>query len=312
MRCGYIGNFGAPHSTENHVARALECNDVEVVRIQEGQAEWLDIPNVTCDFLLWTTTYDYANRHTYEAQRTMLQRRDVPIVGYHLDRWWGLDREHRIQTSPFFQVDLLCTADGGHQKEWAEAGIDHHWFPPAVSTAECAPGEFREDLASDIAFVGSWESYHVEWTHRMQLVKWLRRNYGDRCRFWPPKGQPSVRGGQLRDIYASTKVNVGDSCLAGNVSHYWSDRIPETLGRGGVLVHPYVEGMEPLFNCERDLVCWDLGDFDELRDRIDTLLDDEAERLFRSEEGRRRVLTQHTYEVRMSQLLETMRYRGML
>lgn len=310
MKVGYIGNFGPPHSTENHVARALETIGVEVERLQEGEYDWVKIPDVPCDFLLWTTTYDYAGPRTFEAQRTMLLRRDVPIVGYHLDRWWGLQREHRIHESPFFQVDLLCTADGGHDDRWAEAGIEHVWFPPAVSEAECIPGVFDESLASDVAFVGSWQGgYHPEWQHREQLVRFLRRTYGDRCRFWPSKGAPAVRGSMLRDLYASAKVLVGDSCLAGDAARYWSDRIPETTGRGGYLLHPWVKGLD---QHHREVHTWRLGDWDELRRRIDEALRDDAGRQSAAVRAKTETLTWNTYEVRMGQLVDQLKHRGML
>ena len=43
----YVGNFTPRHSTETHVARALESNGHEVVRVQESErANWFDLGEI--------------------------------------------------------------------------------------------------------------------------------------------------------------------------------------------------------------------------------------------------------------------------
>jgi hypothetical protein len=322
MHVAYCGNFEPPHSTENDVARALENNGHTVHRVQENKLdEWgkliadIDDPH----FILWTSTKQYADHVGREVQWEMLaeaRRAGTPVVGYHLDRWWGLDRQDRIFHDPFFRVDLLCTADGGHDDQWMEAGVNHLWFPPAISEANCGVGTPREEYASDIAFVGNWQGgYHPEWKHRAELVDWLAKRYGNRVKFWPKRGEHAIRGDDLRDLYASTKVVVGDSCLVPKtdgspMTHYCSDRIPETLGRGGNLLHPWVDGVTgELFGHHY----WELGDWATLKRQVDVLL-------FEYPEIRESCITKraehvrmnHTYEVRMRQLVGVMKERGML
>jgi hypothetical protein len=324
MRVAYVGNFGVSFSTENEVARALEANGHEVIRLQENDPEsWatdLDAHHGH-DLLLWTRTgWDWpaacgwSHEEALERQRRVLsahRSNRIPTVGYHLDRWWGLDREGQV-AEPFFHVDLLCTADGGHQPEWAAAGVDHQWFPPGVSEFECGGGAFDRRLASDVAFVGSWRpGYHAEWTHRPELIGFLTRTYRKRCRFWGGPGR-GIREQRLRNLYASTKVNVGDSCLVGSSCCYWSDRIPETLGRGGFLLHPYVEGIEDHFVDGEHLRLWPLGDWGELRRLIDHYVSHDDERRRIAESGRRHVLENHTYTVRMRQLEKLLADEGRL
>lgn len=326
MRWAYVGNFGVPFTTENEVARALEANGHEVERLQEnGVQTWqrLTAGTFDADVLLWTRTgWDWkviagwSHEEAMDVQRAALanmRRLGIPTVGYHLDRWWGLDREGQVHDDAFFGVDLLCTADGGHELEWATAGVNHHWFSPGVSEFECVAGTPRPLYTSDIAFVGSWRpGYHAEWKHRPQLVHFLRTTYGKRCRFWPLKGRPAVRQEALRDLYASTKVNVGDSCLVGDVTRYWSDRIPETLGRGGFLLHPYVEGIEEHFTDGKHLRLWPLGDFGELRRLIDHYVANDVERRSIADAGRQHVLETATYTVRMRQLFDLLRTEGLV
>lgn len=321
MKVAYIGNHSVDFSTESHIARALEHNGHSVIRLQE-QDVWrgwaitdpAHVNRLGADFVLWTHTHDLGPPETHEDQYDVLTACEIPVVAYHLDRWWGLSREHQLD-EPFFQCDLVVTADGGDH-DWGSRGIEHVWLPPAVSLAECAPGTYRRELASDVAFVGSWQGgYHHEWTHRPALIDWLRGTYGERVRFWPQHGQPAVRGQMLRDVYASTKVLVGDSCLVGGATHYWSDRIPETIGRGGFLLHPYVEGLEEQFTILGDgkhLVTYTPFDWTALKTNIDYFCWDNPQRIRIAQRGRAHVLAEHTYEHRMEQLVAIMIERGML
>lgn len=314
MRVLYVGNFRAEHSTENHVARALEHNGHDVIRVQESRELWAKKPDSVfldeTDFVLWTTTYDYAPPSTFDAQRHFLVEmgeRGIPVVGYHLDLWWGLDREHRLRESPFFSVDLLCTADGGHDEQWAEINPMHVWFPPAVSLAECELGTFREGYAHDVVFVGSWQGgYHAESWHRHQLVKWLKRRVAV---FYPRPGEHALRGEALRDLYASAKVVVGDSCMVPSLRRYWSDRVPETTGRGGYLIHPWVEGLP---EAHPWLTMWQAGEWDTLGDLIDMALADDDKRREIAEKNRAHTMKHNTYERRMEQLVDVMRERNLL
>jgi len=234
----------------------------------------------------------------------------APIVGYHLDLWWGLDREHRIYESPFFRCDLVCTADGGHDDRWEEAGVVHQWMPPAISRFEANRGTPRREYKSDIAFVGSGQGgYHTESQHRHQLIEWLSSTYRDRVKFWPLAGQHAVRGTDLQDLYASAKVIVGDSCNVPNLSRYWSDRVPETLGRGGFLLHPTVEGLDQV---HPDLVTWTAGDWEHLRSLIDCFRDLPEARAASTESTYRHTLAFNTYEARMKSLIATLKERHLL
>lgn len=283
-----------------------------MVRIQEGDPvdyETLMSRMRDVDIILWTRTGDLAAKWGHKKQLDMLrqaERLDIPTIGFHLDRWWGLDREHLVSEEPFFQCSVVFTADGGHQDEFKAAGVNHIWLPPAVSLAETVPGECDKRFDSDIAFVGSWQpGYHKEWKHRPQLIDWLSKTYPHQVKFWPRPNEHAVRGTDLRNLYATARVIVGDSCLVGGVKNYWSDRIPETLGRGGYLIHPYVEGIREHFTPGEHLVTWPLYDWKELKRLIDlSLALAPTERREIAEDGRAHVITYHSYDVRVNQILK--------
>lgn len=335
MNLAQIGNASAPFSTENEINKALTHLGHKVAFFDESHPKAFRFNPAEYQAVIWTHTQGFNKQNPHNEQREMLRKArktNVPTVQYHLDRWWGLSREHLVHEEPAFDTDIVCTADGGHQEEWESIGVDHRWFPPAVSEFECDIGTPRDEYRSDIAFIGSWQGgYHSEAKHRFELVKFLQDNYGGRVKFYPEPGKESVRQKDLQDLIASVKVVVGDSCIVdwNTECCYWSDRIPETLGRGGFLIHPYVKGMEDHFGIDLpqepppapqlledsvDLWCWRAGEWEGLEENIEYALSDvgESARHLVAEAGQQHVLKHHTYTRRMEQLFELMQQEGML
>jgi FkbM family methyltransferase len=308
-----LGNFRPSHSTETHLARSLESLGHTVVRLQEDEPEAWDAVAVlahTPDFLLWTRTWHLPQ---FDQLGLLARCREacIPTVAFHLDRWIGLDREHQIHDEAMFRCELVVTADGGHDAEWAEAGVNHLWMPPGVVEDECGPGTPRSAWRADVAFLGSATRYHAEWLpYRQELLYKLRSRYRQRFKVFPRPGQRQIRGADLADLFASVKVMVGDSCLAGGQTHYTSDRVPETLGRGGFLIHPAVEGMP--YTDGVHLVTYELGNWPQLFERIDHYLAHEDERRRIAEQGMELVRTRDTYRHRMESLIDHLRETGML
>jgi len=308
MHISYIGNFEPPHSTENDMASAMRRNGHTVDTYQEQSVDWSTLPSQIADsdagMLLWTRTGSL-DKHDRELQTSSLRaiRDSVPVAGFHLDLFWGLqlksDRERWVRELPYFQeTDVMFTADGGNNDLWAAANVEHVWLPPGVAGKNCdAVGNVNAAFRAQIGFVGSWRDYHREWPHRKQLVSWVNNNYARQFKYW----EGHVRGQDLADLYATVPVLIGDSCMLG--SHYWSDRIPETLGRGGFLLHPDTEGLRDHFP-EGTLVTWPLGDFKELRYLIDYYLKHIEERETIAAAGRQHVSKHHTYERRVEQIIE--------
>lgn len=277
------------------------------------------------DFVLWTRTgWDWnrilgadGQQKARNMQLAFLELARMvgrPVVGYHLDIWFGLGRQHQLD-EPFFKCDVMVTADGGHPDEFRDLGINHVWFPPAISRGEAEVGMFRDEFHSKIAFVGNWQGdYHKEHQHRHDLVAWLQKNYPNDCAFWPKRGQHAVRGKDLQDLYASVDVVVGDSCFAGTgLANYWSDRIPETLGRGGYLLHPDVPGLHDHYPVPIGPSTWEAGDWDHLGFMIESSLAlPIGQRKAITRLNRDWVVANDTYEVRMEQLVELLSERNLL
>lgn len=262
IRCVYIGNYTAPWCTEVHIARDLEAIGCKVDRIQEPndpghhiktvrrlRYEIGDAPNKP-DLLLWTRTWGLHPSATQDLWR-WAESNGIVTASYHLDLYLGLQREAAMMSDPFWTTQHVFTPDGNEasEAEFARRGINHHWMPPAIVSDECVPGQFREEYAHDVVFVGS-RGYHKEWPWRVELIDGLKAHYGDRFAHYGGEGLPTVRSGfhngeleeglWLNDLYRSAKVVVGDTLnLPGNTK-YISDRYFEVMGRGGCLLAPWV------------------------------------------------------------------------
>lgn len=330
LRVAILGNFRFAHTSENEYSDAFARCGHNPIHFQEGDpsqatalCETIKAHPDDLDLVVWIRTPQLA-RDMGEAVQwrliTECNRAGVPLIAVHLDRWWGLEREYMIRQDPYFRVDMMFTADGGHQEDWEAAGIRHRWLPPGISERWCKPGHVRKELQCDVLFVGSWKRYHDMWPHRFDMVQELSRAYGTRFHVAPKHGEPRVVQMALNDYYWSAKVVIGDSCLVPladgtPIANYCSDRIPETLGRGGILMHPYVEGVSEMFP---DHFCWDLGDWDGMRKQIDMLLaakdDDwnagslEAHRLTQIEH----IKAAHTYTHRVEELIVMLKEEKLL
>lgn len=306
MRLVFVGNFSSPHSTENELKWTFEHLGWEVTPLQENDLSTLQVLNACqgADLFLWVRTHSW--EIIGDVAKMVNQIKDMGVVSFavHLDRYWGLDkldrRESLIGKHPWWKLDYIFTADGGNQQGFKDRGVNHHWIEPAVVERDCYFGTPRYEYIVDVGFVGS-KSYHPEYPQRTKLIEWLEQTYGDRfIRFAGDAPSGTIRGKDLNDLYASIKVVVGDSCFAG-APFYWSDRVPETLGRGGFLIHPASDGLSI-----DGLVTYPAGDWEYLKDRIDHFLENEQERLLLRDKAFDEVRTNHTYTNRVMSMLDTM------
>jgi len=302
MKIAFLGNFDPPHSTENECLKALNSLKHEVDPIQENAPNAFKFDPSPYDMVLWVHTQWPEPDHPAEYRMLIkAAQAGIPVIGYHLDRWRGLSREYLVGEEPFFRVAMLFSPDNGAEDMWAKYGVNHSWLPPAISEFECEKGTFQERYETDIAFFGNWQGgYHKESAHRHELVKWLRRQYKNQVRFYPQPGEVTLRGTDLQDAIASAKIVVGDSCYTSpDDGYYWSDRIPEMLGREAFLLHPIVPGMETKFRPGEHFDGWQMGDWGELKVLIDRYLEDDEARNRIAKTAAEHVKAYHTYTNRM-------------
>lgn len=302
-----------PWSTEYHIGATLELLGHEVLRVAEDRDGWAPtvLACADADLFMWTSTQGYADLwpRAEAAAAVRALNRMLPTVGVHLDLWWGLGREHLIRSEPFFRLGHLFTADGDHDELWQAEGIRHTWMPPGVFGPECVPGTPNPEWASDVAFIGSWNGYgHAEWwPHRKAMLDAARARFGDRLALWPRQGRGAVRSQHLNNLLASVKVVLGDSCFADRSHAYFSDRVFETIGRGGFLVMPAISGLRDILPDGNGVRYYPFGDHAAMCALVehyaDPVNDDERRQII--ERGMRDVRARHTYTQRLAYVLDT-------
>lgn len=297
----FRGNFKPPHSTETHVSKTMEAMGHHVIRIQENLASWKQTIQAAkhADLFWWTCTW----HEDLDGGNAAIACLPIPSVSHHLDLYVGLNREPLMKEDPFWRTKYVFTADGGHDDFFKRHGINHHWIRPAVYERECKLGHMQARYRSDVAFIGNYQHYHKEWPYRHQLIDWLRKTYGTRYKHYAGGIGPVVRGLVLNDVIASTKIIIGDSlCIGFEQTNYWSDRVYETLGRGGFIIHPYISGMEKEFIDGKHLCFYRFGDFTQLKDLIDYYLTHENERVRIVRQGHEFVKEHATYRNRLEEM----------
>lgn len=273
-RIAYIGNFKPEYSTENDVRKAFEYLGHEVTTLQEDNPPLFSPKHF--DLVLITSTWD--NAIDLQGWLNIIYQcasLGIPTATLHLDTFWSTSRGGRKWwLNPMFHTAYIFTADGDYDDKWKLLGKNHIWLPPAVRHDACHFGKFRKEYECDAAFVGSnGVGYHEqEWPYRKELLHNLR----EICKrngwtFKNPGGDdPKIdRGEDLNDFYASAKVVVGDSlCLKKEDSRYWSDRVPETFGRGGKLIMPRINKLEDIY--KDTIPHYEWGDWKDLESVLKT------------------------------------------
>lgn len=312
MRIAFLGNFGVDFSSESHHMRSLRALGVEVVPLQEAQTTGQQVLEEAekSDAFVWVHTHGWGTSGVpMSCVLESLRDSGIPTLTYHLDLWLGLGRQKDMRSDDYWEIGHFFTVDR-QMADWLNenTSVAGHYLQPGVFGEECvraAPtGEQK-----DVIFVGS-RGYHPEWAYRPQLLDWLADTYGGRFSHYGGDGLGVVRGLPLNQLYANTKVVVGDSlCLGFNYPSYWSDRVYETTGRGGFIIHPYVQGMEDHFEDGKHLRFYEFGNFDELRLLIDYYLEHDDEREEIREAGFQHTRDNHTYTHRWDSILQEVRLK---
>jgi hypothetical protein len=306
MRIAFLGNFAVAYSSETHHARSLETLGHEVIRLQEPSTAVSVITEqaLRADAFVWIHTHGWDTPGIDFALRA-IKNAGIPTLTYHLDLWWGLQRQKDVRSSPYWDLDHFFTVDK-KMADWLtdNTPVKGHYLPAGVFDEECFISSEPSPFANDVIFVGS-RGYHPEWPWRPQLIDWLRNTYGSRFTHIGGDGDSgTLRGAALNAAYSGSKVAVGDTlCLGFDYPWYASDRLFEAPGRGGFQIFPRIKGIPELFDGTMEF--FNFGDFDGLKDLIDYYLEHDQGREALRTMCHEHVKTHHTYVQRWETILET-------
>jgi hypothetical protein len=288
----YIGSFKKIWDEEG-VARGLEANGCSVIRIEEQGFRYQDYAEIKerekPDYVL------FAKLKIPNQYREAIARSGFCYIP---DLYWGLSRQYRILGDHMFKARAILSPDGGNDDKWEDAGIRHRLLRQGI--ADEYYYQSPQEKTKDIVFIGTINS---QYPYRTKLIRFLRSTYGDRFHWYGKTNTDEKRGHDLNELIGQTKIVIGESVYS---PHYWSNRIYETTGRGGFIIHPTIPGLDGEFEPYKEFMPYRHNDFDGLKDIIEYYLkhDEERDRIARAGFDR---CKNYTLQKRCNQLL---RYIG--
>jgi spore maturation protein CgeB len=299
-KIAYIGAFGNLWDEEGN-ARSFEKLGCKVLRLEE---EEINVSRVVRDIKDFDPDFVLIAKLKLPAMRDFLHKRlkdtGIPVITWTFDLFWGLDREDWIGKDPMFKSDLVLSPDGGNDKRFKEAGVNHVCLRQAIFDNFCFKGTKRDDYEYDVIFVGC---ENKQWFYRSELCEFLNSQY-PKFRWFGRRNTLEIRGKELNDLYASAKVVVGDSVFS---PYYWSNRIYETLGRGGFLIHPEIPGLNEEYEPYKHYIPYKMGDWRGLKEKIDYFIRKPLERKKIADEALQYTKINHTLTNRCQNLLKSVR-----
>lgn len=304
----FLGNFRVTYTSETHHVSSLKSLGHKVIKMQESVATSEEIYKSASrsDVFVWVHTHGWNTPGKMSMVEVLqkLKEQGVITLTYHLDLWLGLQRQKDLDEDPIYkEIQHFFTVDK-QMSDWfnKNTNVKGHYLPAGVFDQECYYKPKR--VRNDVVFVGS-KKYHPEWTYRPKLINWLGDTYGKNFKHYGGDGIQVVRGKELNNLYATTKVVVGDSlCPKFTYKNYWSDRIYETMGRGGFIIHPYIPGLEEEFNDGEHLIFYEYKNLDQLKKLIDYYLLNDTEREKIRVAGHNLVKQNYTYKNRWDHIMK--------
>lgn len=232
-KIAFIGKFTNLHD-EEYIALSFEMLGCNIKRISQHASPFDMRENLLQfkpDILLYTK---WECPKDLQPTIEILRKEGMKTVCWLFDLYFDYQREYHVKNKSFFKSDYVFTTDGGHQHRFEEFGINHICVRQGIFKKECILLGFQP-IENEIVFVGSDNPIYPD---RSKLVNELNATWLGK------KNTNEMRGIALNELYSKSRIVIGDSFPS---PHYWSNRVVETLGRGGFLIHREVEGIKDAF-----------------------------------------------------------------
>ena len=311
-RIVFLGNFGVDYSSENHHVKSLESLGHTVIKMQEREArsQRILVESLKSDLFIWVHTHGWHTSGNIGMEDVLIKLKEanIPTMTYHLDLWFGIERQKDLEEDTFYKTIGHFFATDKLMTDWFNKNteVKGHFLPAGVYDKECYIHKQYNpyDFKYDVIFVGS-KGYHHEHRYRPELIDFLRSTYGKKFLHVGGDGDTgTIRGDALNKIYAQSKIAVGDSLnINFNYPYYTSDRLFESTGRGGFTIYPRIKGLEDYFEDGNEIVFYEHGNLEDLKTKIDKYLEDSIDRERIRLNGHERTKNEHTYVNRWSTIL---------
>ncbi len=294
----YLAHFRNPDSddTEGHIKYALEQLGHEVVPIDESTFVDKDITSIKdADLLLFHKAGLGRNLEgkNIETMVRLLNNVVCKKVFWYFDRiiYCGLpfkeDRQVLIDTfSKYCDYGFLTDDTFIRRNRYKNL----YKLMQGIGNEDTSLGKYRKEYDFDVVFTGS--PYTEQ---RQDFVRLLSVKYGKRFAVFN-----NVFNRDLYDMCASAKIFVAP--LFPSDDFHWSSRIYMTIGSGGFMVHPDLEGLKEEFTEGKHFAGYknEKG----MIETIDYFLEHEDMRKAIQMEGYKHCLANHTYLDRVKKMLD--------
>jgi hypothetical protein len=287
----YFGKFKSLHSTENYVTYALQRLGQDVIKVEHDKiSDFAGVKNLILSEYPDVVLFSKAPVANTRQILDLCVNHEILTICWQWDLYFDCQQREREQW-PQFSSHLVFTSDGGHDEEFETRGINHQVLRQGIHYPEAIiqPSDYKYD----VGFVGHREEKFQK--GRGELVTFLERRYKKKFAY-----VNDVRGLRLNRWLSQVKVVVGDSYPS---PRYYSNRVYETLGRGGFLLHPETEGLEREFKRGLHLDTYDRYNRATLLSKINYYLENESIRESIRQEGHSYCRDNYTYTERCRTLL---------
>lgn len=298
-KVAFIGKFRKIYD-EQGKALSLEKSGFEVRRFDENTFNKVLLNNIDTLIDYNPDVLIFTKLRVPNAQEVIDKCRNngIVTVSWMPDLYFGLKREKEIiNKSPMFQADFVFSPDGGNQDKFEKNKVNHFLIRQAIYDESCEIKNVEKN--HDLLFVGTLGPEHGN--SRAELLSFLEKEYGEKFYWAGRTGPHEIRDEALTRLISESKIVIGDCVFS---DKYWSNRVYETLGRGGFLVHPKIPGIEDEFEDGKHLVMFEHGNMKELSEKINYYLNSEKEREKIRHCGLGYVKTTHTLMNRVEQVME--------
>ena len=139
----FLGNFEVPYSSENHHAKSLESLGHTVHKLQEKKAtsEQILKQALESDLFIWVHTHRWQTPGSRSMTDVLkeLKTAGIPTMTYHLDLWFGIEREKDLKNDDFYTNIGHFFATDKLMCDWFNENteVEGHFMPAGVYDKEC-------------------------------------------------------------------------------------------------------------------------------------------------------------------------------
>ena len=223
---------------------------------------------------------------------------------------WGTDDSWKfVQASRFFaeHVDLHVTTDRAAAEAAPSQGLHNvflsQWAASAAVAEEPRPSS---SCRHDVSFVGSMYGYRAEWIAALRASGIAVSCFGHGTE------NGVVKAEEIPEIYCASRISLNFSGAGQNPGsargierRQLKARTFEVPGAGGFLLTEIAPGLERYFSIGREVATFESPT--ELVEKVRYYLDHPDERDALARAGHARTIAEHTYEQRISEILERLR-----